>query len=112
MRFRKETIEWKYDSINLSRKEQAVVSRLRTGYTRATHRHVIEKRHHQNAPSVGCRSEPKSLWECTETTRERRETVTTKKGWNRRSEKTDRTYEENRNIPGNMNKDYMLKIKN
>jgi primosomal protein N' len=42
MRFRKETMEWKDD---LSRKEQLVVSRIRTGYTRATHiyRHVIEK---------------------------------------------------------------------
>jgi hypothetical protein len=31
MRFRKETIEWKDDSTNLIRKEQVVVSRLRTG---------------------------------------------------------------------------------
>jgi hypothetical protein len=44
MRFRKETIEWKDDSTNLSRKEQVVVSRLRTGYTRATHRHVITRK--------------------------------------------------------------------
>jgi hypothetical protein len=28
MRFRKETIEWKDDSTNISRKEQVVVSRL------------------------------------------------------------------------------------
>jgi hypothetical protein len=37
MRFRKETIKWMDDSTNLSRKEQVVVSRLWTGYTRATH---------------------------------------------------------------------------
>jgi hypothetical protein len=49
MRFRKETVEWKDDSTNLSRKDQVVVSRLRTGYTRATYRHVIEK-----TPSPEC----------------------------------------------------------
>jgi hypothetical protein len=37
MRFRKETIEWKDDSTNLIRKKKVVISRLRTGYTRATH---------------------------------------------------------------------------
>jgi ribonuclease HI len=36
MRFRKETIELKDDSTNLSRKEQVVVSRLKTKYTRGT----------------------------------------------------------------------------
>jgi hypothetical protein len=41
MRFRKETVDWKNHSTNLSRKERVVVSRLRTGYT--PHRHVIEK---------------------------------------------------------------------
>jgi hypothetical protein len=49
MRFRKEIIEWKNDSTNLSRKEQVVVSRLKTEYTQATHRHVIEK-----TPSPEC----------------------------------------------------------
>jgi hypothetical protein len=31
--------------------------------------------------------------------------------WNRRTEKTDRIYEENRIFPWNMNKDYVRKIK-
>jgi hypothetical protein len=80
MRFRKETIEWKDDSTNLSRKEQVVVSILRTGYTRATHRHVIEK-----TPSPECAFCGESLttehmqWECMETTKQRKETGTTKK---------------------------------
>jgi hypothetical protein len=49
-----------------------VVSRLRTGYTRATHRHVIEK-----TPSPECSfcgvslTTEHILWKCTETTRER-----------------------------------------
>jgi hypothetical protein len=33
MRFRKETVERKEDSTNLSRKEQVVVSRIKRGYT-------------------------------------------------------------------------------
>jgi hypothetical protein len=36
MSFKKETIDWKDDSNYLSRKEQVVVSILRTGYTRHT----------------------------------------------------------------------------
>jgi hypothetical protein len=35
--------------------EQVVVSRLRMMHTRATHIHVIEKRHYQNTPFVRCR---------------------------------------------------------
>jgi hypothetical protein len=53
LRFRKETIEWKDNSTNLSRKEQVVVSRVRTGYTRATHRHIIEKTPSPECPFCG-----------------------------------------------------------
>jgi hypothetical protein len=76
MRFRKETIEWKDDSTNLSRKEQVVVSRLRKGYTRATHRHVIEKTPSPECPFCGATKN--ILWKCTETTRKRKENGTTK----------------------------------
>jgi hypothetical protein len=114
MRFRKEIIEWKNDSTNLSRKEQMVVSRLRTGYTRATHRHVIEKTPSPECPFCGMSLTTEHiLWECKETTRERRETGTTKEVWtDGRSEKTYRIYKENRIIPWNMNKVYVWKIKN
>jgi hypothetical protein len=105
MRFRKETIEWKDDSTNRSRNKQVVVSRL-------THIHVLEK-----TPSPECLlwdvAHNRTLWECMETTRERRETGTMKKVWTdgtdgtRRTEKTDRIYEENRIISWNMNKDYV-----
>jgi hypothetical protein len=30
--------------------------------------------------------------------------------WNRRTEKTDRIYEQNRSIPWNMNKNYQLRV--
>jgi hypothetical protein len=92
MRFRKESIEWKDVSTNLSRKEQVVVSRLRTGYTQATHRHVIEK-----TPSPEFQRE-----------REREKRYRNhERGMDRRTAKTDRIYEENRIIPWNMNKDYV-----
>jgi hypothetical protein len=62
------------------------------------------------------------LWKCTKTTREReRERVREMRNrklergmdrWNKRTENTDRIYEENRIIPWNMNKDYVWKIKN
>jgi hypothetical protein len=45
------TIDWKDDSTNRSRKEHVVVFRVRTGCTRATHIHVIEKK-----PSPECLS--------------------------------------------------------
>jgi hypothetical protein len=64
----KKNIEWKDDSTNLSRKEQ-VISIIQTKdgvHTRATLRHVIEKR-----PTPGCR----------EREREKRETGTTKDIW-------------------------------
>jgi hypothetical protein len=67
---------------NQKENEQVVVSRLRTENTRATHIHVIEK-----APSPECSfcgmllTTEYILWECSETTRERRETGTTKEVW-------------------------------
>jgi hypothetical protein len=72
MRFRKETIEWKDDSTNPSRKERVVVSRLRTRYTRATHTHVIEKTPSTEYPLCGVSLTTKHiLWESTETSRGR-----------------------------------------
>jgi hypothetical protein len=44
MRNRKTSASWQNDTAELSRKEQMIISRLRTGYIRATHRHVIEKK--------------------------------------------------------------------
>jgi hypothetical protein len=52
---------------NLSRKEQMVVSRLGTGYTRPTHRHIIEKTPSPECPFCGMSLTTKHiLWECKE----------------------------------------------
>jgi hypothetical protein len=61
------------DSTNLSN-EQVMVSILKTGYTRATDRHVIEKTPSPECPFCGVSlTSEQILWECTETTREREE---------------------------------------
>jgi hypothetical protein len=52
MKHRKASVNWQIDMVELSRKEQVVISRLRTGYTRATHRHIIEKPIYQTAHST------------------------------------------------------------
>jgi hypothetical protein len=52
MRTRKTSASWQNDTAEFSRKEQMIISRLRTGYTRATHRHVIEKLTRQIAHSA------------------------------------------------------------
>jgi hypothetical protein len=64
--------DWKDDSTNLSRKKQVVVSILRTGYKRATHRHVIEKTPSPVCPFFGVSLTTEHiLWDCTETMTER-----------------------------------------
>jgi hypothetical protein len=42
MRNQKISASLQNDTTEFSRKEQMIISRLRTGYTRATHRHVID----------------------------------------------------------------------
>jgi hypothetical protein len=43
MKHRKASVSWQNDTVELNGKEHVVISRLRTGYTRANHRHTIEK---------------------------------------------------------------------
>jgi hypothetical protein len=58
----------------LSRKEQMIISRLRTRYTRATHRHVIEKTDTPNCPFCDIRlTTDHILWQCDETRNKRDE---------------------------------------
>jgi hypothetical protein len=53
MKNRKTSVSWQNDTVKLSRREQVIISRLRTGYTRATRRHIIVKKlTHQTAHSA------------------------------------------------------------
>jgi hypothetical protein len=85
MRFRKETIEWKDDSTNLSRTEQVVGIQTKDGVHTSNY---TQTRHRKNAitrmpPLRGVITTEYMLWEYTETTRERerKETKTTKEVW-------------------------------
>jgi hypothetical protein len=77
--------------------------------------------HHIKTPSPKCSfcgvslSNKHILCECTETTRERRETRTTKEVWTDGTEGLKKLIDytkKNRIIPWNMHKDYVWKIKN
>jgi hypothetical protein len=74
MKHRKASVSWQNDTVELSRKEQVVISRLRTMYTRATptHRHIIEK---TDIPDCAfcdvCLTTDRFLWHCSETRNER-----------------------------------------
>jgi hypothetical protein len=80
-------------------------------YTRATHRHVIIRLSllwgvtHNRTPTMG-------VYGNYEREKRNRNHERGMDRWNRRTEKTDRIYEENRIIPWNINKNYIRKIKN
>jgi hypothetical protein len=58
--------------VELSRKKQVVISRLRTGYTRAAHRHKIEQTDIPYCPFCDVRlTTDHFLWQCSETRNER-----------------------------------------
>jgi hypothetical protein len=42
MKQRKASVSWQNGTVELSRKEQVVISRFTTGYTRANHKNIIE----------------------------------------------------------------------
>jgi hypothetical protein len=68
MRNRKISASWQNDTAELSR------NRLKTGYTRATHRHVIEKTDPPNCPFCDVRlTTDHILWQCDETRNKRDE---------------------------------------
>jgi hypothetical protein len=73
MRNRKTAASWPNDTAELSRKEQMIISRLGTGYIRATHRHVIEKNDTPNCSFDVRLTTDQILWQCDETRNKRDE---------------------------------------
>jgi hypothetical protein len=68
------SVSWQNNTIKLSRKEQEVISRLRTAYTRATHRHIIEKANITECSFCDVRlTTDHILCQCSETRNERDE---------------------------------------
>jgi hypothetical protein len=73
MKHRKASESWQNDTVELIRKEQ-VISRLTMGYTRATHRHIIEKTNKPSCPFCDVRLTTNHiLWQCSDTGNERDE---------------------------------------
>jgi hypothetical protein len=89
MKHRKASVSWQNDTVELSRKEQVVISRLRTGCTKATHRHIIEKTDIHDCQFCDvCLTTNHILWQCSETCNERDECGIQSTAWNgRRVEK-------------------------
>jgi hypothetical protein len=62
MKHGKASVSWQNDTAELNRKEQVVISRLKMGYTRATHRyihtqiHTYTKNRHTRLPILQCTS--------------------------------------------------------
>jgi hypothetical protein len=56
----------------MTRREQVVISRLRTGYTRATHSAVMDSKSHHR---------PHAIWHCKETETKRLQMDITKEIW-------------------------------
>jgi hypothetical protein len=50
MKKRKKEIEWSKDTKKMKRRDQVVISSLRTGYTMATHRYIINKQNNNKCP--------------------------------------------------------------
>jgi outer membrane cobalamin receptor len=74
MKHRKVSVSWQNDTVELSRKEQVVISRLSKGYTRLTHRHIIRKTDIPDCPFCDVRlTTDHILWQCSETRNERDE---------------------------------------
>jgi predicted nucleic acid-binding protein len=50
MKERKNKPEWTKDTERLGRKNQVIITRIRTGYTRATHSNIIKKLDNTDCP--------------------------------------------------------------
>jgi hypothetical protein len=82
MKHRKASVSWQNDTAELSSKEQVVTSRLRTGYTKATHRHIIEKINLPDCSFCDLRlTADHILWQCSETRNETDDYWTQSTAW-------------------------------
>jgi hypothetical protein len=74
MKYRRASVNWQNNTVELSRKEQVVIFRLRTGYTRATHRPIFEKTDIPDCPLCDVSlTTNHTLWQYSETRNERNE---------------------------------------
>jgi hypothetical protein len=70
LKYRKKEIEWNIDTKKMKRRDQVVITRLRTGYTMATHGYIINKQDNNSFCNVRLKVDH-ILWDCNETEAER-----------------------------------------
>jgi hypothetical protein len=73
MKERKKNTGWQNDTEKLKRCDQVAVTRLRTGYSRATHRNKMEGTPDPDCPFCSAKITLEHiLWQCKETEEEKR----------------------------------------
>jgi hypothetical protein len=71
----------------MKRRDQVVISRLRTGYTMATHGYIINKQDNNDCPFCNVRlTVDHILWDCKETEAERQRANDQNNIWDKRKE--------------------------
>jgi hypothetical protein len=81
MKERKKNTGWQNVIEKLKRRDQVAVTRLRTGYSRATHRNKIEGTLDTDCPFCSAKvTLEHMLWQCKDTEEERRKSNLTKDG--------------------------------
>jgi hypothetical protein len=79
MKERKKNMGWQNYTEKLKRRDQVAVTRLRTDYSRATHRNKIEGAPDPDCPFCSAKlTLEHNLWQCKETEEERRKSNMTK----------------------------------
>jgi hypothetical protein len=85
MKERKKSIQWSNEMSGFQRREQVILSRLRTGYTRATHRQYLEREIIPVCPQCKTRlTLDHFLWECEGTKAEKDQISINKVTWQTR----------------------------
>jgi hypothetical protein len=82
MKERNKNSGWQNDTEKLKRCNQVAVTRLRTGYSRATHRNKMEGTSDPDCPFCSAKLLLEHiLWQCEETEKEKRNSNMTKEVW-------------------------------
>jgi hypothetical protein len=87
MKKRKSKPDWTKYREGLGRKNQAIITKIRSRYTTTTHRHIIDQRDNTDCPFCEIKLTVKHiLWTCKETEQDRIRLNITKDVWSKRRE--------------------------
>jgi DNA repair exonuclease SbcCD ATPase subunit len=95
----KKNPSWQNDTGKLKRRDQVAVTRLRTGYSRGTHRNKMGGAPDPDCPFCSAKlTQEHILWQCKETDEERRKSNMTKEVWEKGEEQAKMLVEYVKNI--------------